>query len=118
MSHPRVRVTHLCIGPPATDAALAELAQAWGAPLPAMLVALYRQADGVQLRWFDIGDERYDPTRDDRLHLDCPWPRLCDQRGVATGLLDLPTLHDLRSRDTVGATADHGEDDCVGEGES
>lgn len=65
-----------------------------------MLVAVYRQADGVQLRWVDIGDEMYDPARDDLLHLDGPWPRLCDQRGVATGQLNLPTVDDLRSRDT------------------
>ena len=90
MSHPRVRVTHLWVGPPATDAALAGLAEAWGAPLPAMLVALYRQADGVALRWVDVGDEMYDPTRDGRLHLDGPWSPLCSERGVATGLLDHP----------------------------
>jgi len=111
MAHPRVRVTHLWIGPPATDAALAELAEAWGSPLPAALVGLYRQADGVQLRWIDIGDEMYDPTRDNSLHLDGPWPRLCDQRGVATGLLDLPTLADLQVRDTVGALVDGDEAD-------
>lgn len=110
MSHPRVRVTHLWVGPPATDAALAELAEAWGAPLPAMLVALYRQADGVALRWIDVGDEMYDPTRDGRLHLDGPWSPLCSERGVATGLLDLPTLADLQARDTVGAMFDADEE--------
>lgn len=112
MSHPRVRVTHLWIGRPASDAALAELAGVWGAPLPATLVALYRQADGVQLRWVDIGDEMYDPARDDRLHLDGPWPPRSDHRGYATGQLDLPTLADLRDRETVGAMFDSEEDDA------
>lgn len=111
MSHPRIRVTHLWIGRPATDAALAELAAAWRSPLPAMLVALYRQADGIQLRWLDIGDEMYDPGRDDLLRLDGPWDRLCDQRGVVTGQLDLPTLAALRDRDTVGSMFDRVEDD-------
>lgn len=111
MSHPRVRVTHLWIGRPATDAGLAELAEAWGAPLPAALVELYRQADGIQLRWLDIGDEMYDPARDDKLRMDGPWSRLCDQRAVVTGQLDLPTLAELRTRDTVGAMFDHEDAD-------
>lgn len=63
MSHPRVRVTHLWIGPPATPEALARLAAAWGHELPAQLVVLYRQADGMQLRWVDIGDDADDYER-------------------------------------------------------
>ncbi len=112
MAHPRVRVTHLWIGPPATDAALAELAELRGSPLPAMLVVLYRQANGVQLRWVDVGDESYDPARDDQMQLDGPWSRLCDHRGVVTGQLDLPTLGELGGRDTVGAMYDSGEDEA------
>lgn len=111
MAHPRVRITHLWIGRPATDAGLAELARVRGGPLPAMLVELYRQADGVQLRWIDVGDEMFDPGRDGVMHLDGPWERLCDLRGVATGLLDLPRLAELGARDTVGETMDAGDED-------
>lgn len=109
MSHPRVRVTHLWIGPPATDAAMAALAERWEQPLPAALAALYRQADGVQLRWVDTGDEMYDPARDDQLRFDGPWRRLCDERGVITGMLDLPTVAELLDRDTVGSMGDMGD---------
>lgn len=111
MSHPRVRVTHLWIGPPATDAKLDELAQSWNHPLPAELITLYRQANGVQLRWVDIGDEWYDPARDDPMRMDGPWPRLCDAPGVEAGLLDIPTIDELRDRDTVGSMFDGDDDD-------
>lgn len=111
MSHPRVRITHLWIGAPASDAGLAELARVRGGPLPAMLVGLYRQADGVQLRWVDVGDEMFDPGRDGTMHMEGPWERLCDLRGVATGLLDLPRLAELGERDTVGEMMDAGGED-------
>lgn len=33
------------------------LAQVWGSPVPAALDTLYRQANRMQLRWVDIGEE-------------------------------------------------------------
>lgn len=111
MSHPRVRVTHVWNGAPATDAMLDELAQAWGHPVPSALRSLYRQANGVQLRWVDIGDERYAPARDDRTSTDGPWRRLFEAPGAHAGYLDIPTISELLVRDTVGATFsdDHDE---------
>jgi len=103
MSHPRVRVTHVWNGAPATDAMLDELAQAWGHPVPSALRSLYRQANGVELRWVDIGDERYDPARDDRRSTDGPWRRLFEAPGAHAGYLDIPTIEELLGRDTVGA---------------
>ena len=108
-SHPRIRITHLWIGPPATDDALAELSQEWGHPVPAALRTLYRQANGLQLRWVDIGNEYYDPARDDPMRFDGPWHYLPGERGVAAGLLDVPTIDQLRSHDTVGAA--YGDDE-------
>lgn len=102
-SHPRVRVTHVWSGAPATDAMLDELAVAWGHPVPAGLCTLYRQANGVQLRWVDIGNERYDPARDDRRIIDGPWRRLFEVPGEHAGYLDIPTIEELLGRDTVGA---------------
>ena len=70
------------------------------------LDTLYRQANGLQLRWVDIGDEAYDPRRDDPMHLNGPWRHLYSERGVFAGLLDVPTIKELLSRDTVGAMYD------------
>ncbi len=103
MSHPRVRVTHVWTGGPATDGMLDELAQEWGHPVPAGLCTLYRQANGVELRWVDIGDERYDPARDDRTRTDGPWRRLFEAPGEHAGYLDIPTIEELMGRDTVGS---------------
>lgn len=109
-AHPRVRVTHVWRGAPATDAILDELAQRWGHPVPATLRTLYRQANGVQLRWVDIGDEMYDPARDDGRRVDGPWERLFEAPGAQAGYLDIPTIEELRGRDTVGATFDDADE--------
>jgi hypothetical protein len=105
-AHPHVRVTHVWRGPPATDAMLAEVAQAWGHPVPAEVATLYRQANGAKLRWADIGDERYDAARDGVRRVDGPWQRFFDSPGAHTGYLDIPTLDELMGRDTVGAMFD------------
>lgn len=109
-AHPRVRVTHVWIGAPATDAMLSDLARAWGHPVPPALRALYRQANGLQLRWVDVGHEHYDPARDDRRHEDGPFPSLLSVPGGPAGYLDIPTLAVLEERDTVGAMFDAPED--------
>lgn len=109
-AHPRVRVTHAWIGAPATDAMVSDLARAWGHPVPSAMRALYRQANGLQLRWVDVGHEHYDPARDDRRHEDGPWSSLLSAPGEPTGYLDIPTLAVLEERDTVGAMFDAPED--------
>lgn len=60
--HPRVRVTHFWMGPPATDAELAEVERALG-PLPPSVRAFYASVNGVQLRWIDRESPEY--TDDD-----------------------------------------------------
>lgn len=112
-SHPRVRVTHVWRGSPATEAMLAELAQAWGHPVPAEVATLYRQANGAQLRWIDVGDETYDPARDDVRRVDGPWQRLFEARGSHAGYLDLPPLAELMGRDTVGAMFDGDQEEYL-----
>lgn len=104
MSHPSVRVTHVWIGPPARDEDLSQLAMAWGHPVPATLARLYRQADGLQLRWVDTAHETYDPERDDRASFARSAGALYELRGGApAGLLDLPPIELLAGRDSIAA---------------
>ncbi len=104
-SHPQVRVTHVWIGPPADDAALDRLAKAWG-HLPESVNALYRQANGVQLRWVDRGDELYAPARDDVMQFEGPWAELYAVPGRHVGLIALPTADALAERDNIGEMLD------------
>lgn len=50
IANPRVRVTHVWRGAPATEAQLNDLSQAWGQPVPAALGTLYRQAAALGRR--------------------------------------------------------------------
>ncbi len=106
MSHPQVKVTHLWIGPPASEESLARAAKVWGCRLPAALTTLYRQADGIQLRWVDSAHETYDPARDDHTHFQGPWHWLFEEPGVEAGLLDIPSIDELLGRDNIGDTFD------------
>ncbi|MCB9705205.1 MAG: SMI1/KNR4 family protein [Myxococcales bacterium] len=102
MSHPQVRLTHLWIGPGASDHELERLEAAWGDPLPAELAALYRQANGVQLRWVDAAHETHDPARDDRMSFGRAPPAL----GARRLRLRSPRATDPRragGRDTVAS---------------
>ena len=102
MAHPQVRLTHVWIGPGASDGEFETLARAWKRPVPAALETLYRQANGLQLRWVDTAHETYDPARDDRMSFErCEVP-LYDVPGFAAGLLELPTLAELGDRDWLG----------------
>ncbi|MCA9661136.1 MAG: hypothetical protein KC486_22535 [Myxococcales bacterium] len=111
MSHPQVRLTHVWIGPGASEAALARLEAAWGRPPPAGLVALYRQANGVQLRWVDAAHETYDPARDDRMSFERSAEPLHEVGGFAAGLLDLPTVEELAGRESIAALLELEDDD-------
>ncbi len=109
-SHPQIRVTHVWIGPPADDEELDGLAQAWGR-LPKAIESLYRQANGVQLRWVDRGDETYDPARDDVMQFQGPWRRMFEEAGRYVGLLNVPTLEELRNTESLGWEASAEPDD-------
>ncbi len=86
--HPRVAITNLWVGKPATEEEIESIEEALGFKLDEALKDLYRQADGVQLRWMDresedfdnnnyegIVTERYSPLRGD-------WEQ-------ATGIIDI-----------------------------
>jgi hypothetical protein len=92
MSHPQVRLTHVWIGPEATDAELAELSRVWKQPVPQSLETLYRQVNGLQLRWVDSAHETYDPVRDDVMSFERCEEDLWEVHGFAAGVFELPTL--------------------------
>lgn len=102
MAHPQVRVTHLWIGPPATDSDLRELAQKWGGRIPAAVEALYRQANGMQLRWRDVLCETYDPARDDTVQLNGPNSELHSEPGDYVGQIDIRSIQEICADETVG----------------
>ncbi|MCB9759836.1 MAG: SMI1/KNR4 family protein [Alphaproteobacteria bacterium] len=60
---PDVLVLNAFVGPPLSEAALADLEQRWGGPLSPALRDLYRQADGLTLRWIRMDNPRFDPSR-------------------------------------------------------
>lgn len=55
---PRIAVTHVWLGGPATDAEIAE-AEAEVGPLPAAVRDFYKQHNGAQLRWIDRENELF-----------------------------------------------------------
>ncbi|NOU31415.1 MAG: SMI1/KNR4 family protein [Polyangiaceae bacterium] len=55
----QIAVTHCWLGPPATDEEIAEVEAAVG-PLPGDVRALYKQCNGVQLRWIDRESPEFD----------------------------------------------------------
>jgi len=113
MSHPQIRVTHVWIGPPASDEELSKLEAAWGR-VPAGLAALYRQANGVQLRWIDAANPTYDPARDDTIRFQGPWPRIFEESGEQVGIVNLPTVDELADQETIGWRFDMEDDPLCG----
>ncbi len=113
MSHPQIRVTHVWIGPPADAEALAKLGQAWGR-VPEVVATLYRQADGIQLRWVDTANSTYHAARDDKTHFEGPGDRIFEVPGEELGLLDIPTIETLIQRDIVGEMFEMGDDPLCG----
>lgn len=110
MSHPQVRLTHVWIGPGAGDADFEALSQAWERPVPAALECLYRQANGLQLRWVDSAHETFDPARDDNMSFERCEDNLWDVHGFAPGIFDMPTLHELAERETLAYRFDAEEE--------
>lgn len=99
MAHPQVRMTHSWIGPPATDEELQRLAKAWGR-VPAAVETLYRQANGIQLRWIDTLCETYDPARDDVMRFAAPVSSLYSEPGECVGLFDLGSCDLLSTQES------------------
>lgn len=106
MAHPQVRLTHLWIGPGASDAELDALAAAWQRAVPEALATLYRQANGLQLRWVDAAHETYDPARDDSPSFTRSDAPLWEIGGVAAGVFELPTLAELAEREPIAERFD------------
>lgn len=101
MSHPQVRLTHVWMGPGATEAELANLARVWQRPVPQGLATLYRQANGLQLRWVDSAHETHDPARDDTMSFERCAENLWEVHGFAAGMFELPTLAALSDFDSM-----------------
>jgi len=107
-AHPRVRVTHCWYGAPVTDAEVARVEAALGYALAPEIVSFYRQANGLQLRWLDTGNESYvagrdDVTKTERAHY------LCGDNDEANGVIDLLPLGEcLVDNDYDGQL--HGDD--------
>lgn len=114
MAHPQVRLTHVWMGPGASSAELTTLAEAWGRALPPVLEKLYRQANGVQLRWMDAAHETYTPRRDDAMSFERCTRSLWDLPGFASGILEFPTLQELAARDSIASLFDQSEDELHG----
>lgn len=114
MAHPQIRVTHLWIGPPATGEQLRGLAKTWGGHVPAAIETLYRQANGIQLRWIDALCETYDPARDDVMRFEAPADELYSEPGEYVGLLDLRSCDELAAQESVGWQFDLTDDPLCG----
>ncbi len=110
MSTPQIRVTHVWMGPPASDEALSKLEQVWGR-VPATLATLYRQANGIQLRWIDAADPTYHPDRDDTMQFQGPWRRIFEEPGAEVGVFNVPTIDALVDQESVGWGFDLQQDD-------
>jgi hypothetical protein len=112
LGHPRVRVTHLWFGAGASGDEIARIESALGQPMGEALRALYRQANGLQLRWLDVANPTYVPARDDRMCLEhTPGLGSCDDLSV-DGLLDIlpagPCLVDNDYRGQIYELEDDG----------
>lgn len=59
---PRVQVTHFWMGVPAREAELLRVERALNQPLPRSVRELFAQANGLQLRWLDVGHPCFAPT--------------------------------------------------------
>ena len=78
-AHPRIVVTHVWVGEPATDGEIAETEAKVG-PLPAPVRAFYKQHNGAQLRWFDRESAGFSADDDRDFVGDYDWSVGCDER--------------------------------------
>jgi hypothetical protein len=59
---PRVRVTHFWMGVPAREAELLRVEKELNQPLPQSVRDFFAQANGLQLRWLDVGHPCFEPA--------------------------------------------------------
>lgn len=100
--HPGLRVTHHWVGEPVTEAEIARVNEALGYELAPSILDLFRQANGLQLRWLDTGSPFYVPERDDHT-VTSRQPNLCGDDDPAIGVVDLlPLAECFVERDWAG----------------
>lgn len=92
LQHPRVRVTHYWMGPPASEAALAAVESALG-PLPPSVRAFYAETNGVQLRWIDCENPAYSDGDESPMRNTYVWGMTSEVSG--DGLIDIGPVESL-----------------------
>ncbi len=93
-AHPRTRVTHLWVGRPVTDAQVAAVEVRLGRPLEPALLAFFRRANGLQLRWIDTESPEYRPGRDDRT-ITRRQSYIAGDNDDANGVIDIAPLEEI-----------------------
>ena len=61
---PRVLVTNYCVGEPASEATIQQVEAALGWALHESIKSFFRQANGLQLRWLQVGGKEQKAAQD------------------------------------------------------
>jgi hypothetical protein len=102
--HSRVRVTHFWMGPPATEAELAQVERELG-PLPPSVRAFYAAVNGVQLRWIDRESPEYTDADEDPMGSTYVWRATADASG-GDGLVDIGPVATLLETEDLYSDGD------------